>query len=133
MNASSVMVASGLSASVSPVLMTNPKPKGFGKTAEIVTARRLNLSAIREAYRQACKDEMKLAFPAPSRWACAKEAAKIFGESPDRFERILAGETASPDFPLMLAVGAVYSRKTGKQSAILKFVNALTDGGDYAR
>ena len=129
MNVRSNMVASVASASASPVLMTDRKAKPLGNTAQIFTARRLNLSTIRAEYLEVCIGEIKQAFPAPSRWACCKAAAKATGETPDKFARILERETATPDFPLMLLVGSIYSLKTKRPSMIRKFVNALTDGG----
>jgi len=124
----SVMVGLSSDASVSPVLMAERKTKAMGNNAQIFTVRRLNLATIRAEYLEVCISEIGQAFPAPSRWACCKAAAKATGETPDKFARILERETATPDFPLMLLVGAIYSAKTQRQSMIRKFVDALTDG-----
>lgn len=90
----------------------------FSDTAKIVRHPRIDLAKTREDYRLACIEAIKGAFPAPSQHACCKDAAQRFGEHWSKFNRILDGDTAQPEATLMLAVGAIYARRTGKISPI---------------
>jgi hypothetical protein len=103
--------------SISPSL-TKVNTDAFSNTAKIVRHPKIDLAKTREAYRLACVEAIKGAFPASSQHACCKAAGQRFGEHWSKFNRILDGETAQPEATLMLAVGAIYTRRTGKVSPI---------------
>lgn len=108
---------------VSALATDTPAP--FTETAKIVRHPRIDLAKAREAYRLACVAAIRGAFPAPSQHACCKDAARQFGEHWSKFNRILDGDTAQPEATLMLAVGAIYTRKTGKISPIAALLAQL--------
>lgn len=95
------------------------------RAAEIITRRRLNLAAVRDDYRAAAADALHGAFPAPSRHACCQQAARVFGLSPDTFERISAGGTMAPDAVLICAIAGVYARRQGKPARVMALLAKL--------
>ena len=105
--------------------METDTPTPFTETAKIVRHPRIDLAKAREAYRLACVAAIRGAFPAPSQHACCKDAAQRFGEHWSKFNRILDGDTAQPEAALMLAVGAIYTRRTGKISPIAALLAQL--------
>lgn len=122
----------GRSASASyvpPSYATKVNAAPISNAAEICSDPRLNLATVRAAYRAACAEEVRMAFKASSRWACAKAAHAATGASPDTFVRILDGQTETPDAILMAGVASIYTHRTKKPSRALELLVQLANGG----
>lgn len=102
---------------------------GLSKSAKILTHPKLTVASVRDAYREACIESMRAAFPAPSRHASCKRAEDETGVHWSNFERIFSGLTATPDPSLMLIVARVYQDRTGKQSPLWLMIARMMGGG----
>lgn len=95
-----------------PFLPPDANPKHLRKTAELVTYPKATFPAVAD-YAKRCAALIRETFPAPSQHQMCIAAARMTGASPDTFDRILAGDTKSPDARLMLTILAIRAA-TGK-------------------
>lgn len=103
---------SGVSALAAPFVPPNANPDLSRKSAEIVAFPKATFPAVSD-YAKRCAALIRETFPAPSQHQMCIAAARMTGASPDTFDRILAGQTKSPDAKLMLTVLAIRAATGG--------------------
>lgn len=81
-------------------------PEAFRTSAEISRFTRRKLPPVSD-YADRCAALIRETFPAPSQHRICLRAAQMTGACPDTFDRILTGQTKSPDARLMLVILAI--------------------------
>ena len=79
---------------------------------------RLSLASARATLRKHAREVIFGAFPGRSRRAVCLTAAQACGTSPDTIERLIEGETSSPDVLILGFCARIYRDRTGKVSPI---------------
>lgn len=99
------------------------------KSAQIVNLRPFDPAQFHARISAQAPDMLRIAFPAPSRWAMCKLAGKYLGTSPDTILRICEGNTHRNDVALLCAAVPFYTARAGKMPPMAEMLIQLMQGG----